>query len=235
MTRSFDYIVVGSGSAGSIVARRLSETGASVLLVEAGRRDNTQLARKPGMIGPLHSVPQLKKILDWGHYTVPQSHALNRKIPQTHGKVLGGSSSVNGMVFVRGNHQNYDDWAAEGNTGWSFEDVLPSFKRFETFEDGANAYRGGSGPIKVTRALLNAALDGSLKHAPMVIDPNFGFEVPTECEGVPTEILNPRETWADKAAYDAKARHLVNLFIQNFAKFEDYVDEKIRAAAPTAA
>jgi phosphoenolpyruvate carboxykinase (ATP) len=90
-------------------------------------------------------------------------------------------------------------------------------------------------PIKVTRALLNAALDGSLKHAPMVIDPNFGFEVPTECEGVPTEILNPRETWADKAAYDAKARHLVNLFIQNFAKFEDYVDEKIRAAAPTAA
>ena len=97
-------------------------------------------------------MPQLKKILDWGHYTVPQSHALNRKIPQTHGKVLGGSSSINGMVFVRGNHQNFDDWAAEGNTGWSFDDVLPSFKRFETFEDGANAYRGGSGPIKVTRA-----------------------------------------------------------------------------------
>ncbi len=150
--RSFDYIVVGAGSAGCIVARRLADTGASVLLIEAGRRDNTQLVRKPGMIGPMHSVPQLKKIVSWGHYTVPQAHALNRRIPQTHGKVVGGSSSINGMVFVRGNHQNFDDWAAEGNTGWSFADVLPSFKRFESFEDGQNAYRGGSGPIKVTRA-----------------------------------------------------------------------------------
>jgi phosphoenolpyruvate carboxykinase (ATP) len=68
-----------------------------------------------------------------------------------------------------------------------------------------------------------------------VVDPNFGFEVPTACPGVPADILNPRETWADKAAYDAKARHLVDLFIANFAKFEDYVDEKIRAAAPKAA
>jgi choline dehydrogenase-like flavoprotein len=151
MDRSFDYIVVGAGSAGAIIARRLSESGASVALIEAGRRDNTQLSRKPGMIGPLHSVPQLKKMLSWDHYTVPQHNALDRKIPQTHGKVLGGSSAINGMVFVRGNHKNFDDWAAEGNTGWSFADVLPSFKRFETFEDGDNAFRGGSGPIKVTR------------------------------------------------------------------------------------
>ncbi len=90
-------------------------------------------------------------------------------------------------------------------------------------------------PIKATRALLNAALDGSLANAPTVSDPNFGFEVPTVCAGVPTEILNPRDTWADKEAYDAKAQHLVELFINNFAKFEDYVDEKIMAAAPTAA
>ncbi|MGN6606903.1 MAG: GMC family oxidoreductase, partial [Jatrophihabitans sp.] len=106
----------------------------------------------PGMIGPMHSVPQLKKTVDWGHYTVEQKHALGRKIPQTHGKVLGGSSSINGMVFVRGNRKNYDDWAAEGNTGWSYEDVLPAFRRFESFEDGATDYRGGSGPIKVIRA-----------------------------------------------------------------------------------
>ena len=105
------------------------------------------------------------------------------------------------------------------NTGWT----------------GGEFGTGKRMPIKVTRALLNAALDGSLKSAPMIIDPNFGFEVPTACDGVPAEILNPRETWADKAAYDAKARHLVDLFIQNFAKFEDYVDEKIRAAAPKAA
>ena len=147
-----DYIVVGSGSAGAIIARRLADSGANVVLIEAGRKDNMQLVRKPGMIGPMHSVPQLKAKVDWGHYTVEQKHALGRKIPQTHGKVLGGSSSINGMVFVRGNHKNFDDWAAEGNTGWSYQDVLPSFKKFESFEDGANDYRGGNGPIKVIRA-----------------------------------------------------------------------------------
>jgi choline dehydrogenase-like flavoprotein len=150
--RSADYIVVGSGSSGSVVARRLADSGASVILIEAGRRDNLQLVRKPGMIGPMHAVPQLKKIVDWGHYTVEQKHALGRRVPQTHGKVLGGSSSINGMVFVRGNRKNFDDWAAEGNTGWSYDDVLPSFKKFESFEDGANDYRGGAGPIKVIRA-----------------------------------------------------------------------------------
>jgi choline dehydrogenase len=152
MNNSADYIVVGAGSAGSIIARRLADTGASVILLEAGRRDNMRLVRKPGMIGPMHSVPQLKAKVDWGHYSTEQKHALGRKIPQTHGKVVGGSSSINGMVFVRGNHQNFDDWAAEGNTGWGFADVLPSFKKFESFEDGDNAYRGGSGPIKVIRA-----------------------------------------------------------------------------------
>jgi choline dehydrogenase-like flavoprotein len=150
--RAADYIVVGSGSAGSIVARRLADSGASVVLVEAGGTDDRKLVRKPGMIGPMHAVPQLKKTVDWGHYTVEQKHALGRRIPQTHGKVVGGSSSINGMVFVRGNRKNFDDWAAEGNTGWSYSDVLPYFKRFETFEDGANDYRGGDGPIKVIRA-----------------------------------------------------------------------------------
>lgn len=147
-----DYIIIGSGSAGAIIARRLADTGADVTLIEAGRRDNTRLVRKPGMIGPMHSVPQLKKMIDWGHYTVEQKHALGRTIPQTHGKVVGGSSSVNGMVFVRGNRRNFDDWAAAGNTGWSYDDVLPSFKKFESFEDGANQFRGDSGPIKVIRA-----------------------------------------------------------------------------------
>jgi choline dehydrogenase len=147
-----DYVVVGSGSAGSIIARRLADSGAQVTLLEAGRKDNTRLVRKPGMVAPLLIEPKLKAKVDWGHYTVEQKHALGRKIPQTHGKVLGGSSSINGMVFVRGNHKNFDDWAAEGNTGWSFQDVLPSFKKFESFEDGASDYRGGSGPIKVIRA-----------------------------------------------------------------------------------
>ncbi len=152
MDETADYVVVGAGSAGCIIARRLADSGARVILIEAGRKDNTQLVRKPGMIGPLHSVPQLKKTVDWGHYSTEQKHALGRRIPQTHGKVVGGSSSINGMVFVRGNRKNFDDWAAEGNAGWSYHDVLPSFKRFESFEDGGDDYRGGSGPIKVIRA-----------------------------------------------------------------------------------
>lgn len=94
---------------------------------------------------------------------------------------------------------------------------------------------GSRMPIKATRALLTAALDGSLANAPTYTDPNFGFEVPTVCEGVPAEILNPRNTWADKEAYDEKAKHLVGLFIDNFSKFEEYVDEKVKAAAPNAA
>lgn len=94
---------------------------------------------------------------------------------------------------------------------------------------------GNRMPIKATRALLHAALDGSLNSAPMRVDPNFGFEVPVEVQGVDNTILNPRDTWADKDAYDAKAKHLVELFIKNFETFADHVDESVIAAAPSAA
>ena len=149
--RSADYIVAGAGSAGCILARRLADTGASVILLEAGGPDRTRLVRQPGMIAIFHNVPALRKRLDWGYYTAPQENALHRRIPQPRGRVLGGSGSINGMVFVRGNRQNYDDWAAAGCPGWSYEDVLPSFKRFEDWEDGATAVRGAGGPVKVTR------------------------------------------------------------------------------------
>jgi choline dehydrogenase len=151
MEQSADYVVAGAGSAGCILARRLAETGVSVILVEAGGPDRTRLVRQPGMIAIFHNVPALKKRLDWGYYTAPQENALGRRIPQPRGRVLGGSGSINGMVFVRGNRQNYDDWAAAGCAGWSYQDVLPSFKRFEDWEDGATALRGSGGPVKVTR------------------------------------------------------------------------------------
>ena len=151
MEQSADYIVAGAGSAGCVLARRLAQTGASVILLEAGGPDRTRLVRQPGMIAIFHNVPALKKRLDWGYYTVPQASALGRRIPQPRGRVLGGSGSINGMVFVRGNRQNYDDWAAAGSPGWSYADVLPSFKRFEDWADGATALRGSGGPVKVTR------------------------------------------------------------------------------------
>ena len=151
MERCADYVVAGAGSAGCVLARRLAESGASVILLEAGGSDRTRLVRKPGMIAIFHNVPALKKRLDWGFYTAPQPAALGRRIPQPRGRVLGGSGSINGMVFVRGNQRNYDDWAAAGCKGWSFRDVLPSFKRMEDWEGGASALRGGGGPVKVTR------------------------------------------------------------------------------------
>ena len=151
MEQSADYIVAGAGSAGCVLARRLAESGASVILLEAGGPDRTMLVRKPGMIAIFHNVPALKKRLDWGYYTAPQEAALGRRIPQPRGRVLGGSGSINGMLFVRGNRKNYDDWAAAGCAGWSYADVLPSFKRLEDWEDGASDLRGSGGPVKVTR------------------------------------------------------------------------------------
>ena len=146
-----DYVVVGSGSSGAAIAGRLAESGASVIVVEAGKSDEQFLVKKPGMIGPMHSVPEIKKKVDWGFYSVPQKHLLDRKMPVPRGKVVGGSSSINGMVYVRGNRANYDSWAAEGNTGWDADTVNAAYLRMEDFEDGANDYRGAGGPIKVTR------------------------------------------------------------------------------------
>jgi choline dehydrogenase-like flavoprotein len=149
----FDYVVVGGGSAGCIVASRLAEEkDVRVLLLEAGGSDKTRFCRIPGMISIIHTVPQVKKRFDWGYYTVPQVHAANRKMPTVRGKVLGGSSSINGLLFVRGHRSNYDGWAAGGATGWSFNDVLPAYKKLEDWEGGASEFRGAGGPVAVIKA-----------------------------------------------------------------------------------
>jgi choline dehydrogenase-like flavoprotein len=147
----YDYVVVGAGSAGCILAARLAESGAEVLLIEAGATDRTRFCEIPGMVSIIHTVPEVKKRFDWGFYTVPQKHALDRRIPAVRGKVLGGSSSINGMLFVRGNRANYDDWARDGCPGWAFDDVLPAFKRMEDWEGGESEYRGKGGPVAVTK------------------------------------------------------------------------------------
>ncbi|MFJ4105689.1 GMC family oxidoreductase [Amycolatopsis japonica] len=146
-----DYVVVGSGSSGAAIASRLAEAGASVILLEAGKTDEKMLVKKPGLVGPMHAVPQLKKPFDWGYYSVPQKHVLDRRMPVPRGKVVGGSSSINGMVYVRGNRANFDSWAAEGNKGWDADSVNTAYKRMEDFEDGESDFRGAGGPIRVTR------------------------------------------------------------------------------------
>ena len=152
LPQAADYVVVGGGSAGCAVAGRLAAAGRSVVLIEAGKSDRRNyMVKKPGMIGPMHAEPKLKATVDWGFHTVPQTHALNREIPQPRGKVLGGSSSINGVIWVRGNRANYDAWAAEGNVGWDADSVNAAYRRVEDFEDGGSDYRGAGGPIKVTR------------------------------------------------------------------------------------
>lgn len=147
-----DHVVVGSGSAGAIVARRLADTGAAVTLIESGRQLRGPLVTVPGMCGAIHAVTALQRLVTWPAYSVPQRHMKGRRLPQSHGRILGGGSVINGMAFVRGNRQNYDDWAGDGAKGWGFAEVLPSFRRLESFEDGPSDLRGGDGPIAVERA-----------------------------------------------------------------------------------
>ena len=143
--KGFDYIIVGAGSAGCVLANRLSEDDASVLLLEAGGRDRHPFIHIPLGMGRMHD----RGMFDWGYHTEPEPHLNDRRIEAMRGKVLGGSSSINVMAFTRGNPGDYDRWAQKGALGWSYADVLPYFKRCETWVGGENAWRGGTGPIGV--------------------------------------------------------------------------------------
>ena len=141
----FDYIVVGAGSAGCVVANRLSERGASVLLLEAGGRDDWSNIRVPALVDTLMDLP-----VDWGYRTVPQTELLGRKIFLSRGRCLGGTSSINWMVYMRGNSGDYDHWAQLGNRGWGYKNVLPYFIRSESNERFRDEYHGTSGPLTVS-------------------------------------------------------------------------------------
>ena len=141
----YDYIVVGAGPAGSVLANRLSaDPRHKVLLLEAGGPDKKMEIGIPAAYGNLHRTE-----VDWGFSTEPQENVLNRRIYLPRGKTLGGCSSTNAMAYVRGNKADYDEWAALGNRGWSYEDVLPYFIKSEHNENIANAYHGQSGPLHV--------------------------------------------------------------------------------------
>ena len=204
-----DYVVVGSGSSGATIAGRLAQSGAKVIVLEAGKSDEKFLTKKPGMIGPMHAVPEIKKLNDWGYYSVPQKHILDRKMPVPRGKVLGGSSSVNGMVYVRGNRANYDSWAAEGCTGWDADTVNAAYKRMEDYEGGADRFRGEGGPIRVT--VNKTPQEGSLQFLQATADAT-GCEILDDYNGASQEgVGRMQQNAADGLRYSSARGYIHHL------------------------
>jgi choline dehydrogenase-like flavoprotein len=144
---AYDYIIVGAGSAGCVLANRLTESGRHrVLLLEAGGADTNIWIHIPLGYGKLFIDPSV----NWLYQTTPQAHLDNRQISQPRGKVLGGSSSINGLVYIRGQRQDFNHWRQCGATGWGYDDVLPYFIKAEDQARGANAFHGVGGPLKVS-------------------------------------------------------------------------------------
>ena len=145
---SYDYIIVGAGPAGCVLANRLSEDPTRrVLLLEAGGSDRLLTVQMPAAV----PFAYMSKRLGWGYESGPEPHLDQRMIDEKRGRVLGGSSSINAMIFNRGNPLDFDGWASQGLDGWSWRDCLPYFRKMETFAGGADAWRGGDGPLRISR------------------------------------------------------------------------------------
>ena len=145
MGREFDYVIVGGGSAGCVLANRLSaDASVSVLLLEAGGPGRNLFIDMPSAF----AIPMASKQFNWGYYSAPEPYLDNRRIDCARGRGLGGSSAINGMVYVRGHARDFDEWESLGADGWSYRHCLPYFQRAETWMHGGDDYRGGSGPLR---------------------------------------------------------------------------------------
>ena len=181
-----DFVIIGSGSAGSAMAYRLSEDGRhSVIVIEFGGPDIGPLIQMPAAL----SFPMNMETYDWGFSTEPEPHIGGRSLVTPRGKVVGGSSSINGMVYVRGHARDYDHWSESGARGWSYADVLPYFKRMENSHGGQEGWRGTNGPLHVQRGRR----DNPLFKAFVDAGHQAGFEVTDDYNGEKQEGFGPME------------------------------------------
>jgi len=214
-----DFVIIGSGSAGSAMAYRLSEDGKnSVIVIEFGGSDIGPLIQMPSAL----SIPLNMSLYDWGFASEPEPHLGGRVLATPRGKVIGGSSSINGMVYVRGHARDFDHWAEEGATGWGFADVLPYFKRMEDNDGGEDGWRGHGGPLHVQRGSRKNPLYGAFVEAGR----QAGFELTDDYNGSKQEGFGPMEQtirggrrWSAASAYlkPALKRRNVSL-VKGFAR-----------------
>ncbi|MBL4672629.1 MAG: choline dehydrogenase [Arenicella sp.] len=196
----YDYIIVGAGSAGCILANRLSEDGStSVLLIEAGGSDQSIFIKMPTAL----SYPMNTKRYNWDFFSQPESHLGDRKMHCPRGKVLGGSSSINGMVFVRGNPFDFDQWQQLGAQGWAYKDCLPYFKKLETWQGKPSKYRGTNGPITVGNGnnMLNPLYKAFVKAGQQA-----GYPLTKDYNGEQQEGFGAMDMNVDKGVRDSTSR-----------------------------
>lgn len=228
MTEQFDYIIVGSGSAGSVMAYRLSEAGHSVLVLEYGGTDRGPLIQMPSAL----SIPMNMKRYNWGFETEPEPFLNNRKLATPRGKVVGGSSSINGMVYVRGHARDFDTWEEMGAKGWAYRNVLPYFRRMENSDGGEEGWRGTDGPMHMKRgSRLNPLYQAFIEAGRQA-----GYPVTDDYNGQQQEGFGPMEMtvhngfrWSAANAYLRPARQSKRVKLVTYAYAERILMEGRKA------